>query len=54
MKVADVIEALKAADLGLSVSVEGKEAVSVKLVGKKIDIDVKDPVSLGKIIKKLK
>ena len=54
MKVADVIEALKAADLGLSVSVEGKEAVSVKLVGKKLEVDIKDPASVGKIVKKLK
>ncbi len=54
MNVSDLIEALKKADLGLSLSVEGKEAVSVKLSGKTVNVDIKDPASIGKLIKKLK
>jgi len=54
MNVSELLEALKKADLGLSLSVEGREAVSVKLSGKTVNVDIKDPASIGKAMKKLK
>lgn len=54
MNVSELLEALKKADLGLSLCIEGKEAVSVKLSGKTVSVDIKDPASIGKVIKKLK
>lgn len=54
MNVSELLDALKKADLGLSLSVEGKEAVSIKLSGKTVNVDIKDAASIGKVMKKLK
>ncbi len=52
MTLVGIIEAIKKTGMALTLSVEDEVAVEVKVTGKTVNVNVKKPELLGKVIKK--